>query len=64
MPRLIDLSLSLKPGMRGVSVTPAYTFAENGWNAANWSLYSHAGTHVDSPFHFEAAPTTIDQMMS
>ena len=62
MPRLIDLSLSLKPGMRGVSVTPAYTVAENGWNAANWSLYSHAGTHVDSPFHVEAAPTTIDQM--
>jgi kynurenine formamidase len=62
MPRLIDLSLSLKPGMRGVSVTPAYTVAKDGWNAANWNLYSHAGTHVDSPFHFEAAPTTIDQM--
>jgi arylformamidase len=62
MPRLIDLSLSLKPGMRGVSVTPAYTVAKDGWNAANWTLYSHAGTHVDSPHHFEASPTTIDQM--
>ena len=48
MPRLIDLSLSLKPGMRGVSVTPAYTVAKDGWNATNWTLYSHAGTHVDS----------------
>ena len=62
MVRIIDLSLSLKPGMRGVSVTPAFTVAKNGWNAANWGIYSHAGTHVDSPYHFEAAPTTIDQM--
>ena len=62
MPRFIDLSLSLKPGMRGISVTSAYTVAENGWNATNWTIYSHAGTHVDSPYHFEAGPTRIDQM--
>lgn len=62
MDSIIDLSLKLKPGMRGVSVTPAYTLAKDGWNATNWGIYSHAGTHVDAPFHFEASPTTIDQM--
>jgi len=59
---IIDLSLELKPGMRGVSVTPAYTLEKDGWNAANWNLYSHTGTHADAPIHFGASNETIDQM--
>jgi arylformamidase len=58
--KIVDLSLTLKPGMRGVSVAPAYTKAKDGWNAANWTIYSHAGTHVDAKIHFNVAPTTID----
>ncbi len=58
--KIIDLSLTLKPGMRGVSVVPAYTKAKDGWNATNWTIYSHAGTHVDAQIHFDVAPTTID----
>jgi len=62
MDAIIDLTVPLKPGMRGVSVSPAYTIDKDGWNAANWSIYSHAGTHVDAQIHFGAAPTTIDQV--
>ena len=62
MDNIIDLSIPLKPGMRGVSVVPAYTKEEDGWNAANWTIYSHAGTHVDAKIHFGVAPTTIDQV--
>ncbi|MSU24922.1 MAG: cyclase family protein [Opitutus sp.] len=58
--RLIDLTLPLTPGQRGVSTEPKYTVARDGWNAATWHLYSHAGTHMDSQFHFEAGPETID----
>ena len=59
-PRLVDLTLPLVPGQRGVSTQPNYTVARDGWNAATWHLYSHAGTHMDSQIHFAAGPETID----
>ncbi len=58
----IDLTLDVAPGMRGVSVKTARTLADDGWNAADWTLYSHSGTHVDAPIHFGASPETIEQM--
>lgn len=61
MPRLVDLTLPLTPGQRGVAVEPTFNVARDGWNAATWQLYSHAGTHMDAPIHFEAGPGTIDQ---
>lgn len=59
--RLIDLTLPVRPGMRGVSSEPAFTIAQDGWNASTWHLYSHSGTHMDAPIHFAAGPGTIDQ---
>jgi kynurenine formamidase len=59
--RLIDLTLPLKSGMRGFDYEIANTVKENGWNARTLHIYSHAGTHMDAPFHFEATPGTIDQ---
>jgi len=61
MSRIIDLTLPLKPGMRGVEITPKFTVAREGWNTSTLSLYSHAGTHMDAPVHFEAGPGTIDR---
>lgn len=60
MPRLIDLTLPLRPGQRGVTCESARTLARDGWNAATWHLYSHAGTHMDAQVHFGAGPETID----
>jgi arylformamidase len=62
MPQIIDLTLSVVPGMRGVSTEPTLTKAKDGWNASTWHLYSHSGTHMDAPVHFEAGPGTIDQI--
>lgn len=59
-PRLIDLTLPLTPGQPGVAMAPKFTVARDGWNAATWNLYSHAGTHMDSQLHFGAGPETID----
>ncbi len=59
-PRLIDLTLPLIPGQRGVAMEPKFTVARDGWNAATWQLYSHTGTHMDAQFHFGAGPETID----
>jgi arylformamidase len=61
MSKIIDLTMPLKPGMRGVEITPKFSVAREGWNASTLSLYSHAGTHMDAQVHFEAGPETIDQ---
>lgn len=59
-PRLVDLTLPLVPGQRGVAMEPKFTVARDGWNAATWHLYSHTGTHMDAQVHFGVGPETID----
>jgi arylformamidase len=60
--RIIDLTLPLRRGMRGVDWEPKFTVERDGWNATTLHLYSHAGTHMDAPIHFAAGPGTIDQV--
>jgi arylformamidase len=57
----IDLTMSYEAGMRGFSIDSAKVLKEDGWNATNLNLYSHAGTHMDAPLHFEVNQKTIDQ---
>ena len=57
---VVDLSLTLRHGMRGVAFETKYTVAQDGWNARTLHLYSHAGTHMDAPVHFAAGEGTID----
>lgn len=59
--RIIDLSLPVENGMRGVEITPARRLEDDGWNATTLSLYSHCGTHMDAPRHFLPDGNTIDQ---
>ncbi len=59
--RLIDLTLPVRPGMRGVATESTFNVERDGWNASTWHLYSHSGTHMDAPIHFAAGPGTIDQ---
>ena len=58
----LALPLTATPGMRGISMSSATTLKDDGWNAANWTIYSHSGTHADAPLHFEASEQTIDEM--
>jgi kynurenine formamidase len=60
--RIIDLTLTLRSGMRGVACEPKFNFREHGWNAQTLHLYSHCGTHIDAPTHSEAGDLTIDQV--
>jgi kynurenine formamidase len=48
-------------GGRGIAVDSNFTVERDGWNAATWHLYSHAGTHMDAPVHFGAGPQSIDR---
>jgi kynurenine formamidase len=59
--RLVDLTLTLRAGMRGVDWEQAKTVERDGWNARTLHLYSHAGTHMDAQTHFAAGPGTIDR---
>jgi arylformamidase len=60
MSRIIDLTLTLRDGMRGVALEQAKTVERDGWNARTLHLYSHAGTHMDAQTHFGSGPGTID----
>ena len=59
--KYIDLTMTYRSGMPGVGIEPAKTLQRNGWNASNLQIYSHAGTHMDAPLHFEVNEKTIDQ---
>jgi arylformamidase len=62
MARIIDLTLPLANGQRGVCIEPARTLEQDGWNATTLGLYSHCGTHMDAPLHFGVSDRTIDQI--
>ena len=57
----VDLTLSLKKGMRGFNSETANTVQEDGWNASLLHIYSHSGTHIDAPLHFGVTNKTIDE---
>jgi kynurenine formamidase len=60
MSRVIDLTVPLKDGMRGVTFETFKELEKDGWNARMLHLYSHAGTHMDAPLHFGVNDATID----
>ncbi|MHC4242849.1 MAG: cyclase family protein [Planctomycetota bacterium] len=60
MPRVIDLTLPLASGAKGISIEPAKRLETDGWNASTLCLYSHCGTHIDAPIHFGVGTETID----
>lgn len=62
MQRIIDLSLTLEHGMHGVEIEQVTAMERDGWNASTYHLYSHTGTHMDAPVHYEVNGTTIDQI--
>lgn len=55
------MTLTYQHGMRGVSFETVKTKEADGWNAKTLHLYSHAGTHMDAPFHFDVNDQTIDK---
>lgn len=60
MSRVIDLTLPLVSGEKGICIEPIRRLETDGWNATTLSLYSHCGTHMDAPVHFGVGAQTID----
>ena len=66
---LIDISLSIRPGMviyegdPGVRITPHFQITRGDpANVSVLSLGSHTGTHVDAPAHFLEGAATLDRL--
>ena len=57
---IIDLTLPYDEKISGYDFSIARTVEKDGWNARNLKIYSHAGTHMDAPFHFGIGDKTID----
>lgn len=62
MPKIVDLTLTMRQGMRGYGCEIAKTKVEDGWNARTLSLYTHTGTHMDAPLHFIEGGNTIENL--
>lgn len=60
--RLIDLTHALDERVPGFEKSTAKTVADDGWNASTLSIYSHAGTHMDAPLHFDVSEQSIDDI--
>ena len=63
MSRIVDLTLTMTPSMRGVDFEVRSTIDGKGWNTTILHLYSHAGTHMDAPYHFMAEGETLDNLV-
>jgi len=59
--KIIDVTLTYEEGMRGVAFENTKSKSVDGWNSKTLHLYSHSGTHMDAPFHFEVNNQTIDE---
>jgi len=62
MSRVIDLSHPYSEKFQNFSIESCRTVEANGWNASTLKFYSHCGTHMDAPIHFNVSSQTIDQI--
>jgi kynurenine formamidase len=65
--RIVDLSIPVQTGMQiypgdpEVSIRQAATLEADGANLLALHLGSHSGTHVDSPYHFVADGSSLEE---
>jgi arylformamidase len=60
--QIVDLTLAYAPIIKGFSTEVAKSLSVDGWNASTLHIYSHAGTHMDAPYHFEVTNERIDEI--
>lgn len=62
MSRIVDLTLTYTNDFTGFSIETSKTIGKDGWNASTLTFYSHCGTHMDAPIHFNVSNQTIDDI--
>ena len=58
--RVIDLSTTYNSAMRGFNAR--VSVQADGLNAHTYEIYSHAGTHIDAPYHYGVNNQTIEDL--
>jgi arylformamidase len=58
---LIELTRRISEELPRVALEQLKTTAEDGWNTSMLHLYSHCGTHMDAPWHFDCGEKFIDE---
>lgn len=59
---IVDLTLTYTDSFTGFSKEASKTIDKDGWNASTLNFYSHCGTHMDAPIHFNVSNQTIDKI--
>lgn len=59
---IVDLTLTYTDSFTGFSKETSKTTDKDGWNASTLNFYSHCGTHMDAPIHFNVSNQTIDKI--
>ena len=62
MNAIIDLTLNFTNDFTGFSKETSKIIEKDGWNASTLTFYSHCGTHMDAPIHFNVSQQTIDKI--
>tara|TARA_R110002033_G_scaffold69433_4_gene120792 strand:+ start:248 stop:883 length:636 start_codon:yes stop_codon:yes gene_type:complete len=62
MSNIVDLTLTYTNRFTGFSKETSKTIDKDGWNASALTFYSHCGTHMDAPIHFNVSNQTIDEI--
>lgn len=58
----LTTGMPVYPGDPGVFFSPALTHAENGFSVHALSMGTHAGTHLDAPFHRFESGVSVDAL--
>ena len=62
MSAIVDLTLTYTDSFTGFTKETSKTIDKDGWNASTLNFYSHCGTHMDAPIHFNVSDQTIDKI--
>lgn len=62
MSNIVDLTLTYTNRFTGFSKETSKSIDKDGWNASTLTFYSHCGTHMDAPIHFNVSNQTIDEI--
>ncbi|WP_298551458.1 cyclase family protein [uncultured Algibacter sp.] len=62
MNTIVDLTLNYTNAFTGFSKEVSRSIEKDGWNASILTFYSHCGTHMDAPIHFNVSNQTIDKI--
>lgn len=62
MSSIVDLTLAYTNRFTGFSKESSRIIEKDGWNASTLTFYSHCGTHMDAPIHFNVSQQTIDEI--